>query len=393
MKEQRLRILTVNTGSSSLKSALYEMTGSEDRLFLARAEGIGSGEAAFHVERADGGAIVEDRDPLPDHDSALKQYLSWLARSEFAHLVDGIGHRIVHGGIFTEPAAIDDPLLAQLDKIAPLAPDHMPQALAAIRALRRAFPDVPQVACFDTAFHRRIPREAQLYGLPRSLSDDNIVRYGFHGLSCEYVLQELRGIGAADGRLIIAHLGNGASITAVRDGRSVDTSMGFTPAAGLMMSTRSGDLDPGIIVYLMKQKRYDAARVDRLVNKEGGLLGVSGLSSQMSALLDAEDADPRAAEAIAVFCYQAKRFLGAYHAVLGGLDTLVFTGGIGENAPSVRERICRGLEHMGLHLDATRNESNAPVVSPDASAVTVRVIKTNEELMVARHTRDIIRST
>jgi acetate kinase len=389
------RVLTVNTGSSSLKSALYEMAGSESRLFLARAEGVGGSQSMFHIEDATGKTLVSRRDSIPDHEAALKLYLSWIETSDFAQTLDGIGHRIVHGSAFSEPAAIDESLLAQLDQVAPLAPDHMPQALAAIRALGRAFPAVRQVACFDTAFHRTMPRQAQLYGLPRSLAGDNVVRFGFHGLSCEYVLQELRetGAGIGRGRLIIAHLGNGASITAVRDGRSIDTSMGFTPAAGMIMSTRSGDLDPGITVYLLDQKGLDAGRLNRLINQESGLLGLSGTSSQMGALLEAEPRDSRAAEAIAVFCYQAKRFLGAYYAVLGGLDTLVFTGGIGENAPSIRERICRGLDHMGIGLDEASNQANAPVISAAGSPATVRVVKTNEELVVARHTRDIIQST
>jgi acetate kinase len=390
-----LRILTVNTGSSSLKSALYAMADGERRLFMARADGIGGRESSFSVENAGGETTVSESDALAGHEAALERYLSWLERSEFARQVDGIGHRIVHGGVFSQPALIDERLLSQLQEMMPFAPDHMPQALAAIRTFGRALPDVPQVACFDTAFHRRMPREAQLYGLPRSLAEENVVRYGFHGLSCEFVLQELRGLGegAAAGRVIIAHLGNGASISAVRGGRSVDTSMGFTPAAGIMMSTRSGDLDPGIIVYLLNEKHFDASRINRLVNKEAGLLGVSGSSSEMIELLAIEARDGRAAEAIATFCYQAKRFLGAYYAVLGGLDTLVFTGGIGENAPSIRERICHGLEHMGIRLDEGRNEANAAVISAGGSPTTVRVIKTNEELVVARHTRDVIRSS
>jgi acetate kinase len=285
-------------------------------------------------------------------------------------------------------------LLRALEEMVPLAPDHLPQELRAIQAVKQSFPDLRQVACFDTAFHRRMPRVAQVYALPRSLADEGIIRYGFHGLSYEYIMRELRdkaGARVANGRVIIAHLGNGASMAAVHHGKGVDTTMGFTPTAGLVMSTRSGDLDPGIILYLLRERGLDASMVNDLVNERSGLLGVSGVSADMEDLLKEEATNPQAAEAVALFCYQAKKFLGALSAVLGGLDTLIFTGGIGENAPPVRERICEGTEFIGIQLDPSRNRANASIISRDDSPTTVRVMKTDEELMIARHTADLVR--
>jgi acetate kinase len=250
-----------------------------------------------------------------------------------------------------------------------------------------------QIACFDTAFHRSMPEVAQLYALPEEVRRQGVLRYGFHGLSYEYILSELNrvaGAGIADSRVIIAHLGNGASMGAFRNGKSIDTTMGFTPAGGLVMSTRSGDLDPGVLVYLLREKGLDASALNRIVNKQAGLLGASGTSSSMKELLDNERLDPRAAAAVDLFCYQARKFVGALSAVLGGLDVLIFTGGIGENAPSIRERICKDLEFLGIGVDRDRNLKNSPIISRDLSTVAIRVMKTNEELMIARHTYALI---
>lgn len=282
--------------------------------------------------------------------------------------------------------------MEELHDLIPISPDHLPQELKVIRTVSQHHPKLKQVVCFDTAFHRNMPKLAQLYPLPRSLRDDGIIRYGFHGLSYEYITDELKkniGKRAANGKIIIAHLGSGASMVAVNRGKSVDTTMGFTPAGGLMMSTRSGDLDPGVIVYLLRQKNLRPAAVAKMVNKEAGLLGVSKMSPDMKRLLEMKK-NPDAVEAVNLFCYQARKFMGSLTAVLGGLDTLIFTGGIGENSPPIRKRICENMESFGIHLNTNRNKDNAPVISDDNSEVTIRVMKTNEQLMIARHTRNCL---
>jgi acetate kinase len=300
--------------------------------------------------------------------------------------VKAVGHRVVHGMQHTAPERVTPQLLAELRRITPYDPDHLPRELALIEAFRRRYPRLPQVACFDTAFHRTMPRVAKLLPIPRRFAAKGVERYGFHGLSYAYLMEELRRLdpAAASGRVILAHLGNGASLAAVRAGRSLDTSMGFTPAAGLVMSTRTGDLDPGLAFYLARTERMTAARFQQMVNHESGLLGVSGTSSDVRDLLAREKRDPRAAEAVALFCYQAKKWIGAYAAALGGVGTLVFAGGIGENAPLIRARICDGLGFLGIKLDRTRNAKNAPLISPAAGRIKVRVIRTDEELMIAR---------
>jgi len=393
--ERGLRILTINSGSSSLKSALYQMGRSERLLLSAQIERIGLKDSLFRIEAAGGETLMAEKRELPDHDAALEALLGWLRINDAGGEFDAVGHRVVHGGAtYTRPNLVTPRLLRTLEEMVPLAPDHLPQELRAIQAVKRSFPNLKQVACFDTAFHRRMPRVAQVYALPRSLTDEGIIRYGFHGLSYEYIMQELKdkaGARVANRRVIIAHLGNGASMAAVHHGSGVDTTMGFTPTAGLVMSTRSGDLDPGIILYLLREKGLDASSVNDLVNERAGLLGVSGVSADMEDLLKEEATNPQTAEAIALFCYQAKKFLGALSAVLGGLDTLIFTGGIGENAPPVRERICEGMEFIGIQLDPRRNRANASIISRDDSPTTVRVMKTDEELMIARHTADLVR--
>lgn len=300
--------------------------------------------------------------------------------------VKAVGHRVVHGMKHSEPERITPKLLAELHRITPYDPDHLPREIGLIEALRKRHPKLPQVACFDTAFHRTMPRVAKLLPIPRRYAAKGVERYGFHGLSYAYLMEELGRLdpAAATGRVILAHLGNGASLAAVRDGKSIDTSMGFTPTAGVMMSTRTGDVDPGLAYYLARTERMTAARFQRLVNHESGLLGVSGISADMRDLLAKEGEDVRAAEAVALFCYQVKKGIGSFAAALGGLDTLVFAGGIGENAPPVRARICDGLSFLGIELHASRNAEAAGVISTGVSRVTVRVIRTDEELMIAR---------
>jgi acetate kinase len=389
-----MRILTINSGSSSIKFSLYDIGPDETMMLSGNISGIGSARGRFHVASPDGRVRMETERQFPDHVEALRALMGWLGESAEGGTLDAIGHRVVHGGsAYIRPNLIDAQLLAALDALVPFAPDHLPHEIEAIRACERSYPEARQVACFDTAFHRTMPAVAQHYALPEEVQRHGVLRYGFHGLSYEYILSELRNIAgaqAADGRVIIAHLGNGASMGAFQNNRSMDTTMGFTPAGGLVMSTRSGDLDPGVIVYLLKDKGMDAASLNRMVNKEAGLLGVSGTSSDMQELLAREKTDPRAAAAVELFCYQAKKFLGALTTVLGGLDTLIFTGGIGEHAASIRERICEGLGFLGIHIDKKHNLGNGPIISRDDGPVVVRVMKTNEELMIARHTYRLI---
>ena len=372
------------------------MGGGEVQVLSGKTEGIGASAGRFSTRASDGNAQGEDTRVFLNHNEALKVITAWLAGVK-GGAPDAVGHRLVHGGsMYVKPHLIDEELLKALKALVPFAPDHLPHEIGAIEAFMRFYPRIAQVACFDTAFHRTMPEVAQRYALPGEVRRHGIVRYGFHGLSYEYILAELRkeaGPAAAEGRVVVAHLGNGASMGAFQNGTSRDTTMGFTPAGGLVMSTRSGDIDPGVIVYLLKDKGMNAASINRLVNKEAGLLGVSGISSDVKELLDRETRERGAAEAMELFCYQARKFLGALAAVLGGLDTLIFTGGIGENSPPVRERICRELGFLGIRLDAGRNSANQPVISTDNGAVVVRVMKTNEELMIARHTYDLIRNT
>jgi acetate kinase len=334
--------------------------------------------------------LIEDCRDLADHDAALKALLDWLQDRFPDQSLDAVGHRIVHGGVkYNQPQLIDSELLQAITELVRLAPNHLPHALKAIRAVQRYYPTLAQVACFDTAFHHQMPETARRFPLPRSLWDEGVLRYGFHGLSYEYIMQKLReeaGEEAALGRVIVAHLGNGSSMAAVKNGKSLDTTMGLTPAGGLMMGTRSGDLDPGLLLYLLEEKERSPATVGYLINQRSGLIGVSGHSSDMRDLLSRETGDPHAAQAIEMFCYQARKHLGALATVIGGLDTLIFTAGIGENSPEIRRRICRGMEFLGIHLDPGRNESNAAVISRDDSLVAVRAMKTDEALMIARHT-------
>ena len=323
-----------------------------------------------------------------DHRTAAEFLLNWLEQQPVFASVKAVGHRVVHGMHHAEPEMVTRKLLAELHRITPYDPDHLPREIELIEVLTRRHPKLPQVACFDTAFHRTMPRVARLLAIPRRFQKMGAERYGFHGLSYAFLMAELRRLDptATGGRVILAHLGNGASLAAVRHGKSIDTSMGFTPAAGLVMSTRSGDLDPGLLSFLARRERMTPSQFEQMVNHESGLLGVSAISSDMRDLLAREARDVRAAEAVALFCYQAKKWIGAYAAALGGVDTLVFAGGIGENAPVIRERICAGLAFLGLQLDRRRNARNAAVISPRTSRVMIRVIRTDEELMIARST-------
>jgi acetate kinase len=389
-------VLTINTGSSSLKVALYRldtMEGAERVDVTATAERIGLPDSRLRIADARAVTVLDQVGDVGDHDTALEKVVAWLRDNGLDQDLHAVGHRVVYGGPkYREPRLITPDLIATLEDLVPIDPDHLPQSVDAIRSTRRAFPATAQVACFDTAFHRRMPRVAQLYALPRALTDAGLIRFGFHGLSYEYIVQELGVIDptAVEGRVIIAHLGNGASMAAVRGGVGIDTTTGFTPTGGLVMSTRSGDLDPGVLLHLLRSKEMSPDALGKLVNQEAGLLGVSGISADMQDLLSKERLDPDAADAVDLFCYQARKFLGALAAVLGGLDTLVFTAGIGEHSAPVRERICAGLGYLGVELDAGRNAVHAPIISRKGGRALVRVMKTDEDLMIARHTNRLI---
>jgi acetate kinase len=361
-------LLTINAGSSSIKFALFEAGAALRRLDKGSIERIGL---------ADG----------PDRQAAIEQLLQWVGTHTAGDL-RAVAHRIVHGGPrYSEPVRLTPAVLTELKTLSPFDPEHLPQELRLAEALAQRLPDLPQVACFDTAFHHDMPRVAQLLALPRRYQAQGLRRYGFHGLSYAYLIQELEreaGRPAALGRVVLAHLGNGASLAAVRAGKSVDTSMGFTPVAGIPMSTRSGDLDPGIVWYLARTEGLDARRFNQLVNAESGLLGLSETSPDMRDLLARETTDERARDAVMLFCYQVRKWIGAFAAVLGGLDTLVFAGGIGEHAAPVRARVCEGLDFLGVAVDASRNAAHARLISPDAGRVAVRVIPTDEEQMMAQ---------
>jgi acetate kinase len=393
MDAQRTLLLSINTGSSSLKSAVFRRGDPPQRRLTAEIRAIGLDAGRIEITGPAGETLLDRELHAPDHEAALHALFDWLAANDTLGQVTAVGHRVVHGGSrFSAPQRVDAKLIAALEALVPLAPEHMPQAIAAISAIARALPRVPQVVCFDTAFHATLPPRARLLPLPRALADEGIVRYGFHGLSYEYLVAQLRAIdpARAGGRAILAHLGNGASMAAVRDGQCIDTSMGFTPAGGLVMGTRSGDLDPGVLVYLLESKGLAPRALDRLVNASSGLVGISGTTSDVRALLDRRSADPRAALALDIFCYQARKYIGAYAAALGGLDTLVFAGGIGEHAPEVRLEICADLEFAGIRLDPSRNAANDSVISAPDSRVVVRVIATDEDAMIARHTQRLL---
>jgi acetate kinase len=381
------RVLTVNGGSSSIKFALYGAESPSTRLLSGRLERIGLPKPFLTLRDGD-----KNLKPQPIRAANLREagdfIISWFEEHFGVGTLAGVGHRVVHGGPnFTESQRISRELLAELRRLSPYDPEHLPSGIQLMELFHERHPRLPQVACFDTAFHRQMPRVARLLPLPRRLDAKGVQRFGFHGLSYTYLMEELEriaGAKAARARVILAHLGNGASLAAVRGGRSVDTSMGFTPAAGIPMSTRSGDLDPGLVWYLVRTEKMTGKQFHDMVHHQSGLLGVSETSPDMRDLLARRDRDIRAAEAVELFCYQAKKWVGAFAAALGGLDTLVFAGGIGENAPEVRAGICDGLGFLGLRLEARKNRANAPVISTRGSRVTVRVMRTDEELVIAK---------
>jgi acetate kinase len=386
MKSASPCILTINGGSSSIRFAVYEAGNAPRRLLDGKIDRIGLSGTNLIVNDSTGKSQASRRVAVADHRTAVEFLLDWLEAQPIFAAVKAVGHRVVHGMKHSKPERITPKLLAELRRIMPYDPDHLRREIGLIEAFLKRHPKLPLVACFDTAFHRTMPRVARLLPIPRRYAAKGVERYGFHGLSYAYLMEELGRLdpAAAKGPVILAHLGNGASLAAVRDGKSIDTSMGFTPTGGLVMSTRTGDLDPGLVYYLARTERMTAAQFQQMVNHQSGLLGVSGTSPDLRDLCAREATDVRAAEAVELFCYQARKWIGSFAAVLGGLDTLVFAGGIGENASSVRQRICHELGFLGIKLDRKRNAKNAPLISSDASRVKVRVIRTDEELMIAR---------
>lgn len=388
MKQEKPYVLAMNGGSSSIKFTLYRMGDSPKRRLHGKVDRIGLRGTTLTFDDLErnqhDSRIIGDF----DHRSAANFLIDWLDKQIGLTSIEAVGHRVVNGGAhYNEPQRVTQELLDALRRISAYTPEHLPSEIAVIDLFRDRVPGLPQVVCFDTAFHRDMPRVAKILPIPRRFQAQGIERYGFHGLSYSFLMEELArvaGTEAALGGVILAHLGNGASLAAVRGGKSIDTSMGFTPAAGVPMGTRSGDLDPGLVWYLAQIEHMTAEQFHHMVNHESGLLGVSETSSDLRDLLAREADDVRAAEAVALFCYQVKKCIGAFAAALGGLGTLVFAGGIGENAPVIRARICADLGFLGIQLDPTRNKSNEPVISADASRVDVRVMSTDEELMIAK---------
>ncbi len=383
----------MNRGSSTLKSTLYESGNPEVALLSITVDQDGDSGSRLKIADRNGTNLLDSPVEAGHSIAALDVMFTWLGEHGFLDGLAAVGQRLVHGGTrYRDPQRITPEFLAELEKLVPLDPDHMPAAIRGIQFIATKLPDLPQVACFDTAFHSTLPTVARMYALPRRFYDQGIVRYGFHGLSYEYIMGELHQLESklANGRVIIAHLGNGASMAAIKEGKSIDTSMGFTPLEGLVMGTRSGDVDPGMLIYLFGSQNISAKDMSKLLNKESGLLGVSGTSGDMRILLDKIERDAPAKEALDLFCYRAKKYIGAYAAALGGLDILVFAGGIGEHASLVRKQICEGLDFLGIALDESDNEANSSLISVAGSRVKVRVIKTNEDLMIVRHVLSIL---
>jgi len=366
---------------------MFEAGDSLRRFLEGEIERIGLPDASLRVKGQNQADSFSRLVSAPDHTAAVSALMDWIEERGGSDGLTAVGHRVVHGGPkYSGPQRINAEMVEELHRLSPFDPEHLPEEILLTEAFHRRFPDLPQVACFDTGFHHDLPRVAQLLPIPRRYEAQGVRRYGFHGLSYTFLIGELArlaGTEAAQGRVILAHLGNGASLAAVRDGKSVDTSMSFTPTAGVPMSTRSGDLDPGLIWYLARTEKMSTKQFHEMVNFQSGLLGVSETSSDMRDLLDCETRDVRAAEAVALFCYQVKKWIGSFAAALGGLDTLVFAGGIGENAAPIRERICDGLGFLGIELDEKRNVANAGVISSETSRIPVRVIRTDEESVIA----------
>ena len=389
-------ILVINAGSSSIKFSLFLSNGDGKPMLSSKGQVEGINVAPhFIAQAADGAVLSEQRWPADsdlNHEDLLKHLIDWVEdHLEGATLV-AAGHRVVHGGPkYATPVLVDDAVLAELEGYTQLAPLHQPHNLAPIRALAKVHPGLVQVACFDTAFHSTNPKVATTFALPRQLTEEGVRRYGFHGLSYEFIARRLREMNpaVAAGKVVVCHLGSGASMCAIKDGKSVASTLGFTAVDGLPMGTRTGNLDPGVVLYLLQQKGMSAKEIETLLYKRSGLLGVSGISNDMRVLLESDD--PHAAEAVELFCYRINREIGSLAAAMGGLDALVFTAGIGEHSAPVREKVCALASWMGIELDPAANAAHAEVVTTGASKLPVYVIPTNEEMMIAKHTRAVVR--
>lgn len=377
-------LLTLNAGSSSIRFACFEAADPKIPVWQGKLDRFGQSEAHLSVH----GAVS-----APPGVATAEQLVQWLLSCVPAAHWRAVGHRVVHGFDAAQPQRIDAALIDSLRKMMLFDPDHLPLELQIIELVQRLAPHLTQIACFDTAFHRDLPRVAQMLPIPRRYFAQGLRRYGFHGLSYQYLLEELQHIGepaASNGRVILVHLGSGASVCAMLNGRSIDTSMAFTPTAGLVMGSRSGDLDPGILAFLARTEHMSIDAFQTMVNHDSGLLGISETSSDMRELLARESGDERAADAVEMFCYQTRKWIAAMAAALGGVDVVVFAGGIGESAPLIRERICANLGFLGLGVDAARNARGESIISPDDADVRVRVIRTDEELMIARSMQRVL---
>lgn len=386
-------VLTINGGSSSIKFAVFERDGGKS-LLTGKVERIGLSNSVLIVTDPESGSSLQKPIAAANHVEAIGQLTTELTSRLGETTVIAIGHRVVHGGpLYSASRPVTPDVMTELQRLSPLDPAHLPAEIALLEACMQQFPDCPQIACFDTAFHHALPTPARILPVPRRYTQQGVRRFGFHGLSYAFLMEELERVAgrtAAHGRVILAHLGSGASMAAVKGGQCIDTTMSFTPSAGLVMGTRSGDVDPGFLIYLMRTEGLAADALDDLINRESGLIGIAETSSDIRDLLSREQHDLRAAEALQVFCYQAKKWIGAFSAALGGIDTLVFAGGIGENSPEIRARICDGLEFLGIQLDAHGNTQNAAVISRPSASPVVRVIRTNEELMIFRDVLKVI---
>lgn len=390
-------ILAINAGSSSIKFVLFEAKPQLLRLIEGQVERIGLPGTRLSI--TDIGSRQTEQVAIQggDHAACVGPLMDLIEQRVSAAALLAVGHRIVHGGMkYSQPELMSPAVMAELRRISPYDPEHLPAEIGLMEVFSRRYPLVPQIACFDTTFHRDMPRVARLLAIPRRYDKVGIQRYGFHGLSYAFLMKELARVGKqgeAEGRVILAHLGNGASMAAVRGGKSLETTMGFTPTSGLPMSRRSGDLDPGLISYLTRTEGLTVEQFHKMVNSASGLLGLSESSADIRDLLTLEEHDPRAAEAVALFCYQAKKAIGALAAVLGGVDTLVFSAGIGEHSPVIRARICEGLGFLGITMDGTRNAANGAVISAEGSRVTVRVIHTDEESEIVQAVLPLLAKT
>ena len=380
-------ILTINGGSSSIKFALYTVDAALHKVSSGEIELIGKLSAVLHFKPEGQHIDTKINIKSSGYESTVNWLIDWLAQQIDFATVKGIGHRIVQGLEHDKPEKITDELIDDLKKISTYDPEHLPEEIKMIAIFRKRYPDLVQVACFDTSFHANMPPVAKSLAIPRRFQAMGVKRYGFHGLSFAYLIEQLQLAQwdeTTSSRVILAHLGNGASLAAVKDGKSIDTSMGFSPAGGVPMGTRTGDIDPGVAWYLMKAEALSPKQFNHLINHESGLLGISETSADMRELLKVQQTDSRAAEAIELFCYQTKKWIGSFAAALHGVDTLVFSGGIGENSPEIRKQICDGLGFLGIELDKDKNLNNEAIISANGSTVSVRVMKTDEEIMIAK---------